>query len=398
MSSILLKETINQVKKVDREKIDREIEDVVKNMQRNGQYTLLTLDSVTALTAGKARWRELKEQGMLKRMFRSITGKNRSIREAMEKDIFHFQYIAQKMLQELADRQCLTLDIVAAVHNKLNLLIQEADAKFEQIYKHLHAFFEDTQIKLLNINNRIDKVEKKIDLLHWQGTIKRRNYLGTDYAHLTDVEKIVCITSDFFNMTSGEWEDQDLLILETAMDQLGMSGVITFKTFIKDIHLNNGLIHQLKEHFHEYEIQEHLSFQSHLLEVIHEVTQVKLVNQSSFMLEDFLKDTYTVDFNKPVSVRNIVYELLTGLCIIKELRTNTEAEENYYEVYLHQFENPDLRIDIVRELRLITRLPLEECRAIVKNTPTRVYVYESYEEAMELKGLLEKHHCKVEIY
>jgi ribosomal protein L7/L12 len=396
MKSMIMTETASRVTERDKQLINQEIEKAIQKINQRGQLTLLTMESISALTAGEARWRELNEQGSLKRVFRTLTGKNNKIRDAMQRDIFHFQYIAQKTLQELADQQCFTLDLVAAVHNKLNLLIREADKKFEIVYHHLHAFFDDTEGKLLHIHDRLDRLEKNVDILYWQATIEYRQYHGKPYVELTDIEKMVCLTSDFFSITKGKWLDQDLLLLEVMFKRLKLPEVITLYQFFYDLSNHPSLAQHLLE---VSMIDEKEEIQLPELPVIAAIQQVAFTNPSQHPFEgikQMLIQKAMLSLETPISVRNLVFELINGLEAARELGTIMNIETSY-TVVLNQIKHRDTILDVVRELRTKTKLPLDECKVIARSTPSRVITYQTYEEAQILKHLLEKHGCEVEI-
>ncbi|WP_248924003.1 ribosomal protein L7/L12 [Paenibacillus hamazuiensis] len=396
MSSLMIVDE-NKIRKKAREEIDLGIKRALEGVNKSGQLALLSLRSVTALTSGKARWRELKEQGMLTHMFRTITGKNRAIRQAMEEDIFHFQYIAQQTLQELADRQCLTLDVIAAVHNKFNLLFLENDKKFEQVYTHLHAFFDYTEKNITNLNSRLIKAEKNIDLLNWHATLSVKKYSGINYIDLKDIEKIVCLTKDFFEITKGDWDTQNLLLLEDSMQRLQLEGSMNLMQFITELFSDRKLVNHLIEPIGGLSAQEDVYFDFNIFNMISELSRT--VEPLGFSTDSLDKYQEICRFDKPISIRNLIYELLTELRIVQELILSSSGDNKVvYEVFLKQIENLDFRIDIVREIKQSTRLPLEVCRSIVKNIPSKVCTLESYEEAQELKSRLEQLRCRVEIY
>ena len=178
-----------------------EIEKIITTLNRHGQYSELTLENVhAALTAGQARWKELKEQRTLKRVFRAFTGKNRVIQQAMQQDVFHFQYVALRILQVLAERQFFTMDMLAVIQNKLNYLQLENDAKFKELQTFTQDLLTNMQRNFQHVNKRLDALETNSNVLTWNITIHSKNY-----EKLSMVEKIIYVSREYFDLTSGEW-------------------------------------------------------------------------------------------------------------------------------------------------------------------------------------------------
>jgi ribosomal protein L7/L12 len=309
----------------------------------------------------------------------------------MERDLFHFHFIAQQTLQELVDRQCFTLDMIAAVHCKFNQLFDESDRNFEQVYKHLHAFFDITEEKLIGMNNRLTEAEKNIDLLNWHATLTiRRNYSGVKYAELKDIEKMVYLTRDFFEVTKGNWSDQNFLLLESAIEHLQLSGSMNLLQFFSGF--DRHLVEELLKPVGIGNIDE-IGFDSlFMLKVL--LQEYDLAGASLDQAPFTYQEAF---FKNHLSIRDLIFDLLSELSVLQELTRPVEEEKVVYEVVLHQFSDADLRIDIVREIKYHTGLSLETCRSMVKNVPTSVIRYDSYEEAQQLKSKLEQHQCVIEI-
>lgn len=47
------------------------------------------------------------------------------------------------------------------------------------------------------MENRLDTLERNVNLLQWSRTIEYQMYNGLEYSDLTDIEKICCIVNDF---------------------------------------------------------------------------------------------------------------------------------------------------------------------------------------------------------
>ncbi|SHK24604.1 hypothetical protein [Paramaledivibacter caminithermalis] len=102
------------------------------------------------------------------------------------------------MIQKLAEQNLLAFDIITAVNNKLNTLVIEMDEEINKIYKAMIVFFKHTRSDLIQMESRIEKLERNVALHDWNITVEYRMYNGVEYCDLHDIEKIACIANDFF--------------------------------------------------------------------------------------------------------------------------------------------------------------------------------------------------------
>ena len=73
------------------------------------------------------------------------------------------------------------------------------------------------------LETRLNRVEQNVNLLKWQSSIEYQKYNGVEYQYLDDATKIVCLARDFFELTKGEWSEDDLLSLKKAMATIGLN-------------------------------------------------------------------------------------------------------------------------------------------------------------------------------
>ncbi|WII35266.1 hypothetical protein [Paenibacillus thiaminolyticus] len=123
----------------------------------------------------------------------------------------------------MAEQNLLTFDLVIAVNNKLNSLVLDIDQELNQVYKTLVAFFKQVRSEMLQIEAGLDKLERNVNLLHWNTTIEYQMHDGKEYLELDDVEKIICIVNDFFAISKGEWNTSDIMLLKATLSDVGLN-------------------------------------------------------------------------------------------------------------------------------------------------------------------------------
>ena len=194
-----------------RQFLDKRINEIIQQHKSNrGEINRLTFDCVTALSASRSRSRELSNQGFFKRLWGGITGKNQRLQNEINRNHAAAQYASQMCLQKLAEQNLITFELVAAVNNKLNSFAVNVSQEFNNvnqeinnIYDILGKFFRQTRSDILQIEQRIDKLERNVKLLNWQASIEYQACDGIEYESLSTVGKIVCLTKDFYEITKG---------------------------------------------------------------------------------------------------------------------------------------------------------------------------------------------------
>lgn len=214
----------NEISTQDKVEIDKFIENMIEVHKSNSsEINKLVMDSVTALTVSEARSNELASQGFIKRGLKNLTGKNQKIRADIDRNLVKSQYASQQMIQKLAEQNLLTFDTITAVNNKLNTLAIEMDEEINKVYKTLIVYFKQTKSDLIQMETRMDKLERNVNLLQWNTTIEYQMYDGIEYCDLPNIEKIVCIANDFYHLTKGIWNTSDIMLLKTTLSEIGLN-------------------------------------------------------------------------------------------------------------------------------------------------------------------------------
>ena len=99
----------------------------------------------------------------------------------------------------------------------------EVETEINNIYGTLVTFFKQTKSDIVQLENRVARLERNVNLLNWQNSIEYQMWDGTEYTELTDIEKIACIVNDFYEITQGNYTTSDLLLLKSAMTTIGLN-------------------------------------------------------------------------------------------------------------------------------------------------------------------------------
>ena len=210
--------------KEDKTELDQNIERIIAAHKDNRQeINRLVFESVSAMTEADDAQSELSNKGFFKRLWGGVSGSNQRLQNKINSSRAAAQYASQQTLQKLAEQNLMTFDLIAAVNNKMNASLTKVDEEFTRIYDGLGKFFKANRNEMVRLETRLEKVERNVNLLTWQNSIEYQDFNGTDYNDLDDVTKIVCLTRDFFEITHGNWNTSDLLLLKTAMSTVDIS-------------------------------------------------------------------------------------------------------------------------------------------------------------------------------
>lgn len=198
--------------------------DLIINQHKNNRQTInrLVFDSMALLTDADSASDTLARKGFFKRLIGSFTGSNRKLEVIINQNRSKAQYLAQQTLQKLAEQNLLSFDLIASVNNKLNFHVEQLNSEIENIYNGLHKFITMYKGHLVQIESRLDTLERNVYLLTWTTSIEYQTFEGTPYNELDELTKMICLARDFYEITKGVWRTSDLLLLKTTISSLNL--------------------------------------------------------------------------------------------------------------------------------------------------------------------------------
>lgn len=327
---------INQrdIDESERQKIDQEIDQLIASHKNSRQeINRLVFESVAALTAGEDYERQFANKKGLRRFIGGITGSNKKLQDKINSSRAAAQYASQQTLQRLAEQNLMTFDLIAAVNNKLNVSMLSVEGEINQIYSALVTFFKQSRSDMIQLENRVERLEKNVNLLNWQNAIEYQMFNGVEYAELEDSAKIVCLVRDFYNITKGEWMTSDLLLLKTAMSTIDLSPKksIGYFDFIKAVAYDNRLSQYLLDG--KQIAQQPESYLAPLLGV----RKLALLDGE----ERFVVDTIVESLSESgvAADRRSLSERTVKKYLVQEAQVNPDAQVNCYDLIMEMLFN-----------------------------------------------------------
>lgn len=288
----------------------------------------LVFESVSAMTTGEDYERQLSNKRGLRRLFGSITGSNKRLQDKINSSRAAAQYTAQCTLQKLAEENLMTFDLITAVNNKLNASMTAVEGELNQVYAALIQFFKQSRSDVLQLGQRVDRLEQNVNLLNWQNSIEYQVFNGTEYIDLDDTAKIICLVRDFYDITQGQWTTMDLLLLKSAMGTIGISPreKIDYYHFIQTVSNNAQLRSKLLGKKQLYGVPE-----NYLVPLLSMKKLALLDNEEAFIVGTV--EESLADAGVPTDRQSIEGKLLTKY-MAQEAHVDLTTQVPHYDLIL----------------------------------------------------------------
>ena len=346
---------ITSLEETEKNDIDKEIDRII-NQHKNNRHEVnrLVFESVAALTQSENYSNELNSQGILKRFWGGITGKNRKLQQKISQNLAAAQYASQQTLQKLAEQNLMSFELITAVNNKLNSSIIQVEREINNIYGTLVTFFKQAKSDIIQLENRVEKLERNVKLLNWQNSIEYQIWNGIEYSDLDDIAKIVCITRDFYDITKAKWTTSDLLLLKSAMSSINISprSEVSYRSFIFGVSKRAELIDKLFEGLQLNEIEKYPQYiaitagikKNNLLETDEKYlvdNTMEIMEKHSCQLSEneiredivniYERDKASIDIDSKICAYDLILEILYNMEEIKEIQYVSSLEEKLRE-------------------------------------------------------------------
>ena len=307
--------------------LNASIDSIIAAHKNNRQeINRLVFESVSAMTDSEGYEQQLSSRRGLRRLWGAITGSNKRLQDKINSSRAAAQFAAQTTLQRLSEQNLLTFDLITAVNNKLNASMTAVEGEINQIYAALIQFFKQNRSDMIQLENRVARLEQNVNLLNWQNSIEYQMLDGVEYVDLDDASKIVCMVRDFYDITGGEWRTSDLLLLKTAMSTIDISprGNIRYYDFIDRVAGDEKLLTKLLGSKHIQRLPE-----TYLVPLLG-IKKLELLDTDEAYIVDVLEGSL-----KSAGVaadRNKLEDSLVQKYVAQEAQVNLNAEVNNYDL------------------------------------------------------------------
>lgn len=314
--------------------LNASIDSIIAAHKNNRQeINRLVYESVSAMTDSEGYEQELSSRKGLRRFWGAITGSNKRLQDKINSSRAAAQFAAQTTLQRLSEQNLLTFDLITAVNNKLNASMTAVEGEVNQIYAALIQFFKQNRSDMIQMENRVARLEQNVNLLNWQNSIEYQMLDGVEYVDLDDASKIVCMVRDFYDITSGEWRTSDLLLLKTVMSTIDISprGNIRYYDFIVRVAGDEKLLTKLLGGKHIQRLPE-----TYLVPLLG-IKKLELLDTDEAYIVDTVENS--LQSAGVVADRHKLENNLVQNYVAQESQVNLDTEVNNYDLTMEMLFN-----------------------------------------------------------
>lgn len=195
----------NEIEESDKNIIQEYILNNIKEYETNStKLTELIIEAVSSLSAGKTRTEFLAKQGFFQNIFNSITGQNRKLRGEVDYNYAIVKNASLKMIEYLANQNKITYEGLIYINNKLNNIEKNIEEELIVICNNIRESFNVILDKINKESNRIDSLEKKVQLLEFKAASNMLEFDNVKYTNMDNIEKILCLSNDLFTKISAD--------------------------------------------------------------------------------------------------------------------------------------------------------------------------------------------------
>ncbi|PCM45931.1 patatin-like phospholipase family protein [Marinobacter sp. ANT_B65] len=187
--------------------------------------------SISTLASTEGRIKHQVDQGGFSRFWGQLTGSNAKLQAGINWDLNRCIYANQQMIQKLNHKQMLSMEAIAALSNKTTYLLthvnhvgsglksleQKTLTSFKLMQQGVEALAFQSDQRFKAMEGRFENLERARLIDDWYHQAKQ-------LAKASPLaERLVELTSSFYNYTSGQWSQAELLRYVNVLDEQGLS-------------------------------------------------------------------------------------------------------------------------------------------------------------------------------
>lgn len=215
---------------IERRQIQIDVDSFLAQNTNNRQKVEGTvLDALSALSPVTGRANNLREQGLLSRLWGSITGKNQQIAAENDRDLAMAQFAALRLIAAVQEKGAITLEFSCTLQNRLNGAYAEIERLGDRhnrdlyrVYRSLAGVYCKLRERLAQHEDRLGALERQSRLHHWLVHPNQPRFDGQPLAGLPVPLRLACIANDFYRLTEGNWSQAELVSLKQMCVNTGL--------------------------------------------------------------------------------------------------------------------------------------------------------------------------------
>lgn len=229
--SVLALDNSNLLADLERQQIQTAVEGFLTQNQNNRQVVERTvLDALAALSPVQGRAAHLKDQGLLQRVWGGITGSNQKLAAENDHALAQAQFASLRLIAAVQEKGAITLEFTCALQNRLNgafheieRLGQRHNQDLRRVYRSLAGVYTQLRNRLIQHEGRLSALERQGRLHHWLLHPNQIRQQGHTLSDLPVPLRLACLANDFFRLTQGQWQVDELVSLKEMCINVGLT-------------------------------------------------------------------------------------------------------------------------------------------------------------------------------
>lgn len=215
---------------IERRNIESAVHNFI-NQNANNKHAIETaaLDAIAALAPVNGRATYLNEQGTLSRLWGAITGKNQRISAENDRDLAQAQFAALRLIAAVQEKGAITLEFACTLQNRINGAYSEIERlgirhnrDIRRVYYSLSAVYCKLRDRINTHEARLDALERSDRLQNWLLHPNSPRHNGVKLPELPPILRLCYLANDFFRITSGQWQVNELNSLQEMCIKAGL--------------------------------------------------------------------------------------------------------------------------------------------------------------------------------
>jgi predicted acylesterase/phospholipase RssA/GTPase Era involved in 16S rRNA processing len=215
---------------LERQRIETDVDRFLTQNENNRRSVEgAVLDALATLSPVSGRADHLHEQGVLMRFWGAITGKNQKLSAENDHALAQAQFAALRLIAAVQQKGAITLEFTCALQNRLvgafheiERLDQRQQQDLRHVYRSLAGVYTQLRNRLMQHENRLAVLERQGRLHSWLLHPNKSRHQGLPLASLPVPQRLACLANEFFQLTHGHWEVEELVSLKEMCLNVGL--------------------------------------------------------------------------------------------------------------------------------------------------------------------------------
>lgn len=204
---------------LDRERIHTSVDQFLARCgQDRDAVEEAVLDAIAALAPVPGRAGAMRDEGMLSRLFGALTGRTQKLSADNQLALAEGQYALMRLVNTVQKQGALSLEFSCVLQNRVQDALQEIarqgqrhNQDLQRVYRSMAQVYGKLRDRLMQIDERVDRLERQGRLLSWLAHTSVPRYRGRRLAELPVTLRLVTLANDFFHRTEGAWTLDELM-------------------------------------------------------------------------------------------------------------------------------------------------------------------------------------------